>query len=95
MLWSRTSPGLALRGGQPWYNVLQGSSHTHSFLKCLLKSPGFPPNAVNIWKGGAEPGLFQFCSTPLHENAKASDDAPFSGDGAGEGGWMGFIGENQ
>lgn len=92
MLLSRTSPGL--RGGQPRCNVLQGSSRTHSSLKRLLKPPGSPPDAVNIWKGGAEPGLSQFCSTPLHENAKALDDAPFSGDGAGGWGLLEKTNEN-
>lgn len=46
-------------------------------LKMSLHPPGFPPNAANIWEGGAEPGLLRFCSTPPRGNAKALDDAPF------------------
>lgn len=81
-------------GARPvgWAAVVQCTAGEQPYPQ-LLKVSWLPSLHCEHLEGGAEPGLFQICSTPLHAGAKALDDAPFSGDG--EGGWMGCAAENQ
>lgn len=87
MLLSRRSPGQAVGAAGEQLNLQP--------LKTSPKVSWLPSRCWEHLEGGAELGFPQFCLTSLCENAKALDDAPFSGDGAGEGGWMGLMGKIQ
>lgn len=86
MLLSRRSSGQAVGAA--------GEQPNLQLLKTSPKASWLPSQCWEHLEGGAEPGFPQLCSTSLGENAKASDDAAFSGDGAGEGdGWDWWMGK--
>lgn len=87
MLLSRRSPGQAVGAAREQPNL--------QLLKMSSKVSWLPSQCREHLEGGAEPGFPQFCLASRCENAKAWDDALFSGDGAGEGGWMGATGKIQ